>query len=74
MTEFSTRAIHAGQEPDGATGAVIPPIHVTSTYVQDGIGGMRNGYEYSRYGNPTRDGLQALLADLDGGVAAYSFS
>ncbi len=74
MTEFSTRAIHAGQEPDGATGAVIPPIHVTSTYVQDGIGGMRNGYEYSRSGNPTRDGLQALLADLDGGVAAYSFS
>lgn len=74
MTEFSTRAIHAGQEPDGPTGAVIPPIHVTSTYVQDGIGGMRNGYEYSRSGNPTRDSLQTLLADLDGGVAAYSFA
>ncbi|MBF4608774.1 cystathionine gamma-synthase [Curtobacterium sp. VKM Ac-1393] len=74
MTEFSTRAIHAGQEPDGPTGAVIPPIHLTSTYVQDGIGGMRNGYEYSRSGNPTRDGLQTLLADLDGGVAAYSFA
>ncbi|ROP64209.1 cystathionine gamma-synthase [Curtobacterium sp. PhB115] len=74
MTEFSTRAIHAGQEPDGPTGAVIPPIHLTSTYVQDGIGGMRNGYEYSRAGNPTRDGLQTLLADLDGGVAAYSFA
>jgi cystathionine gamma-synthase len=72
MTEFSTRAIHAGQEPDGPTGAVIPPIHLTSTYVQDGIGGMRNGYEYSRAGNPTRDSLQTLLADLDGGVAAYS--
>jgi len=74
MTEFSTRAVHAGQEPDGPTGAVIPPIHLTSTYVQDGIGGMRNGYEYSRAGNPTRDALQTLLADLDGGVAAYSFA
>ncbi len=74
MTEFSTRAIHAGQEPDGPTGAVIPPLHLTSTYVQDGIGQMRNGYEYSRSGNPTRDSLQTLLADLDGGVAAYSFS
>uniref|UniRef100_A0A942YDZ0 Cystathionine gamma-synthase n=1 Tax=Neobacillus citreus TaxID=2833578 RepID=A0A942YDZ0_9BACI len=74
MTEFSTRAIHAGQEPDASTGAVIPPIHVTSTYVQDGVGNMRNGYEYSRGGNPTRDGLQTLLADLDGGVAAYSFA
>jgi cystathionine gamma-synthase len=74
MTEFDTRAIHAGQEPDGTTGAVIPPLHLTSTYVQDGIGAMRNGYEYSRSGNPTRDSLQTLLADLDGGVAAYSFS
>ncbi|MFJ4221970.1 cystathionine gamma-synthase [Curtobacterium luteum] len=74
MTEFSTRAVHAGQEPDAGTGAVIPPIHVTSTYAQDGIGNMRAGYEYSRGGNPTRDGLQTLLADLDGGVAAYSFA
>jgi cystathionine gamma-synthase len=74
MTEFSTRAVHAGQEPDETTGAVIPPIHLTSTYVQDGIGGMRNGYEYSRAGNPTRDSLQVLLADLDGGVAASSFA
>lgn len=74
MTEFATRAVHAGQEPDATTGAVIPPIHVTSTYVQDGVGAMRNGYEYSRGGNPTRDALQTLLADLDGGVAAYSFA
>lgn len=74
MTEFSTRAVHAGQDPDATTGAVIPPIHLTSTYVQDGVGGMRNGYEYSRSGNPTRDSLQTLLADLDGGVAAYSFA
>jgi cystathionine gamma-synthase len=74
MTEFSTRAVHAGQEPDETTGAVIPPVHLTSTYVQDGVGGMRNGYEYSRAGNPTRDSLQTLLADLDGGVAASSFA
>ncbi|MDM7883773.1 cystathionine gamma-synthase [Curtobacterium sp. RHCKG23] len=74
MTEFATRAVHAGQDPDATTGAVIPPIHVTSTYVQDGVGNMRDGYEYSRGGNPTRDALQTLLADLDGGVAAYSFA
>jgi len=74
MTEFATRAVHAGQDPDATTGAVIPPIHVTSTYVQDGVGNMRNGYEYSRGGNPTRDALQTLLADLDGGVAAFSFA
>ncbi|OII39694.1 cystathionine gamma-synthase [Curtobacterium sp. MMLR14_010] len=74
MTEFSTRAVHAGQDPDATTGAVIPPLHLTSTYVQDGIGQMRNGYEYSRSANPTRDSLQTLLADLDGGVAAYSFA
>jgi cystathionine gamma-synthase len=74
MTEFTTRAIHAGQEPDGPTGSIIPPVYLTSTFVQDGIGRMRNGYEYSRSGNPTRDSLQTLLADLDGGVAAYSFS
>ena len=74
MPEFSTRAIHSGQEPDASTGAVIPPVYMTSTFVQDGIGRMRKGYEYSRSGNPTRDSLQELLADLDGGVAAYSFS
>jgi cystathionine gamma-synthase len=74
MTEFSTRAVHAGQDPDATTGAVIPPLHLTSTYVQDGVGQMRNGYEYSRSANPTRDSLQTLLADLDGGVAAYSFA
>jgi cystathionine gamma-synthase len=74
VTEFTTRAIHAGQEPDGPTGAVVPPVFMTSTFVQDGIGQMRQGYEYSRSGNPTRDSLQELLADLDGGVAAYSFS
>ena len=49
---FSSRAIHAGQEPDPTTGAVVPPIHQVSTYKQDGIGGLRGGYEYSRVGQP----------------------
>ncbi|MCU1546428.1 MAG: cystathionine gamma-synthase [Homoserinimonas sp.] len=72
--DFSTRAIHSGSEPDSATGAVIPPIYQTSTYVQDGIGGFRNGYEYSRGGNPTRSSLEVLIADLEGGKHGYSFS
>ena len=71
---FSTRAIHAGQEFDPATGAVVPPIYMTSTFVQDGIGGLRGGYEYARSGNPTRDSLQTLLASLEGGTHAYSFA
>ena len=71
---FSTRAIHAGQEFDPTTGAVVPPIYMTSTFVQDGIGGFRGGYEYARGGNPTRDSLQALLASLEGGAHAYSFA
>ena len=71
---FSTRAIHAGQEFDPATGAVVPPIYMTSTFVQDGIGGLRGGYEYARGGNPTRDSLQELLASLEGGVKAFSFA
>ena len=71
---FSTRAIHAGQEFDPTTGAVFPPIYMTSTFVQDGIGGFRGGYEYARGGNPTRDSLQELLASLEGGSHAYSFA
>ena len=71
---FSTRAIHAGQEFDPTTGAVVPPIYMTSTFVQDGIGGFRGGYEYARGGNPTRDSLQTLLASLEGGSSAYSFA
>ena len=71
---FSTRAIHAGQEPDARTGAVVPPIYQTSTFVQDGIGGFRDGYEYARSANPTRDSLQELLASLEGGTAAFSFA
>ncbi len=71
---FSTRAIHAGQEFDPTTGAVVPPIYMTSTFVQDGIGGFRGGYEYARGGNPTRDSLQTLLASLEGGTRAFSFA
>jgi len=71
---FSTRAIHAGQEFDPTTGAVVPPVYFTSTFVQDGIGNFRGGYEYARGGNPTRDSLQELLASLEGGLKAYSFA
>ncbi|SIO29759.1 cystathionine gamma-synthase [Agromyces cerinus] len=71
---FDTLAIHAGQEFDPTTGAVIPPIYQTSTYVQDGIGGLRGGYEYSRGGNPTRTALETQLAALEGGERALSFA
>ncbi|BDZ65255.1 cystathionine gamma-synthase [Agromyces mangrovi Wang et al. 2018] len=71
---FATRAVHAGQEFDPTTGAVIPPVHLTSTYVQDGIGGLRGGYEYSRGGNPTRTALETQLAALEGGTHGLSFA
>ncbi|MEF3402462.1 cystathionine gamma-synthase [Agromyces sp. CCNWLW203] len=71
---FDTLAIHAGQEFDPTTGAVIPPIYQTSTYVQDGIGGLRGGYEYSRGGNPTRTALETQLAALEGGETGLSFA
>ena len=71
---FSTRAIHAGQAPDPTTGAVIPPIHLSSTFVQDGVGGTRaGGYEYARSANPTRTALQECLAALEGGRHAHAF-
>ncbi|MGI9198052.1 MAG: PLP-dependent transferase, partial [Candidatus Nanopelagicales bacterium] len=62
MAGFETRAIHAGQEPDPQTGAVVPPVYQVSTYAQDGVGGLRGGYEYSRSGNPTRTALEECLA------------
>ena len=71
---FATRAIHAGQDPDPLTGAIIPPIYQASTHVQDGIGGFRDGYEYNRAGNPTRTSLETQLAALEGGIRALSFS
>jgi cystathionine gamma-synthase len=74
MNGFNTRAIHAGQEPDPATGAVIPPVHLTTTYKQDGVGGLRGGYEYSRSGNPTRNALHEALAALEEGSTALAFA
>jgi cystathionine gamma-lyase/cystathionine beta-lyase/cystathionine gamma-lyase/homocysteine desulfhydrase len=71
---FSTRAIHDGQEPDPATGAVSVPIYATSTYVQDALGEPRQGYEYARVSNPTRDRLEKNLASLEGGVASRVFA
>ncbi|MGG5751924.1 cystathionine gamma-synthase [Zafaria sp. Z1313] len=71
---FNTTAIHAGQEPDPLTGAVIPPIYQTSTFVQDGINVLRGGHEYSRGSNPTRAGFEAQLAALEGGVAGFAFA
>ncbi|WP_261164414.1 cystathionine gamma-synthase [Microbacterium sp. Marseille-Q6965] len=71
---FDTEAVHAGQHADAMTGAVIPPVHLSSTYVQDGIGGLRDGYEYGRSGNPTRTALQRQLAALEGGRHGLSFA
>jgi cystathionine gamma-synthase len=71
---FATRAIHAGQDHDSATGAVIPPIFQSSTFVQDGIGGLRGGYEYGRSANPTRTALEKQLAALEGGAHGLAFS
>ncbi|MGB9376812.1 MAG: cystathionine gamma-synthase [Mycobacteriales bacterium] len=71
---FDTLAIHAGQQPDPATGAVVPPIYQTSTYKQDGVGGLRGGYEYSRSANPTRTALEECLAALEAGTRAVAFA
>ena len=71
---FETRAIHAGYEPDPTTGAVIPPIYATSTYKQDGVGGLRGGYEYSRSANPTRTALEGALAALEEGERGFAFA
>ncbi len=68
---FETLAIHAGQEPDGATGAVVPPIHLATTYAQDGVG-VHRGFEYSRSGNPTRTTLETALAALE--LASFGFA
>ncbi|HVY81050.1 MAG TPA: aminotransferase class I/II-fold pyridoxal phosphate-dependent enzyme [Steroidobacteraceae bacterium] len=70
---FNTRVIHGGQRPDPLTGAIMPPIYATSTYVQSSPG-VHKGYEYSRTANPTRDALQASLANLEGGAAGFAFA
>lgn len=71
--KFETKAIHAGQEPDPLTGAVMTPIYQTSTYKQDGVGKLR-GFEYSRTGNPTRSALEQCLAELEGGSFGLAFA
>ena len=71
---FATKAIHAGQRPDPHTGSVIVPIHATSTFAQDGVGGLRGGYEYARTGNPTRTALEECLAALEGGRHGLAFA
>lgn len=71
---FSTRAIHAGYDPDPQTGVVNVPIYASSTFAQDGVGGLRDGYEYARTGNPTRRALEANLAALENGTYGRAFS
>src|ERR1700735_4935148 len=71
---FETLAIHAGQDPDPLTGAVVPPIYQVSTFKQDGVGGLRGGYEYSRSANPTRTALEQCLAALEGSSRALAFA
>jgi cystathionine gamma-synthase len=70
---FETRAIHAGQEPDPATGAVVPPVHLATTFRQDAVG-EHHGYEYARSANPTREGLERQVADLEGAAFGYAFA
>ncbi|OHV04077.1 cystathionine gamma-synthase [Mycobacterium talmoniae] len=70
---LSTKAIHAGYRPDPATGAVNPPIYASSTFAQDGVGGLRGGYEYARTGNPTRAALETALAAVEEGRFGRAF-
>lgn len=72
-TGLSTTAIHAGFRPDPATGAVNAPIYASSTFAQDGVGGLRGGYEYARTGNPTRAALETALAAVEGGRFGRAF-
>ncbi|MGO3089041.1 MAG: cystathionine gamma-synthase [Galactobacter sp.] len=71
---FDTRAVHSGQEPDPLTGAVVPPVYQTSTFIQDGVNVLRNGHEYSRGSNPTRNGFEEQLASLENGERAFAFA
>ncbi len=77
MTErhrFETLAVHAGADPDPASGAVVPPIQLSTTFKQDGVGGTRDGYEYARTGNPTRRTLEAAIAALEGGTHGLAYA
>ncbi len=73
MAHFDTRAIHAGQEPDASTGAVIVPIYATSTFRQFSPG-VHQGYEYSRTHNPTRAAYEACIANLESGAQGFAFA
>lgn len=70
---FATRAVHAGQSPDPSNGAIMPPIYQTSTYVQDAVGSPRQGFDYARVSNPTRNALQANIAALEGAAHGIAF-
>src|ERR1041385_1926502 len=72
-TRFSTLCLHAGQEPDPSTGAIITPIYQTSTYVQDALG-QHKGYEYARTQNPTREALERNIAAIEGGAEGFAFA
>src|SRR4029450_5090996 len=72
--KFETLAIHPGQEPEPNNGAVMTPVYLTSTYMQDGVAKPRQGYEYSRTMNPTRKALQDCLAALEGGNYGLAFA
>jgi cystathionine gamma-synthase len=75
MTDrFETLAVHAGAEPDPETGAVVPAIQMSATFKQDGVGGLRGGYEYGRSGNPTRAALEAAIATLENGTHGVAFA
>ena len=69
---FATRAIHAGQRPEPLAGAIMTPVYLTSTYVQDGLG-ENKGYEYARGKNPTREALERNVAALEGGTHGFAF-
>src|ERR1700734_3812022 len=71
---FETLAIHAGQDPDPLTGAVVLPIYQVSTFKQDGVGGQRGGYEYARTANPTRTALEECLTALEDGAGTLAFA
>jgi cystathionine gamma-synthase len=71
---FDTRCVHAAHEPDPATGAMAQPLHLATTFERDADGGYARGYRYSREGTPNRSALEACLADLEGGIAAFAFT
>src|ERR1700739_3293687 len=73
ITGLATKAIHAGYRPDPATGAVNAPVYASSTFAQDGVGGLRGGFDYARTGHPTRAALEAALAAVEEGAFGRAF-